>query len=151
MGSPPALSSCSTGRTRWIRWEAGTTRIPRRSWCWPPETWTPAKRVCGKGEDLELALALAKDAYQRKPSPEILDTLGWVHFKRGENQQAVALLEKAAAKRPDSPSIRYRLGAALSKAGDEQRARQMLQEALAAGSFPEADEAGRELARLDRR
>jgi tetratricopeptide (TPR) repeat protein len=104
-----------------------------------------------KGEDLELALALAKDAYQRKPSPEILDTLGWVHFKRGENQQAVALLEKAAAKRPDSPSIRYRLGAALSKAGDEQRARQMLQEALAAGSFPEADEAGRELARLDRR
>jgi tetratricopeptide (TPR) repeat protein len=104
-----------------------------------------------KGEELDLALALVKDAYRRRPTAEILDTLGWVHFKRGETDEAVELLETAAAKRPDSASIRYRLGAALSQAGDEQRARQVLQEALAAGSFPEADEARRELARLDRR
>jgi tetratricopeptide (TPR) repeat protein len=103
-----------------------------------------------KGEELDLALALARDAYRRKPSPEILDTLGWVYFKRGELERAVELLEIASSKRPESPSIRYRLGAALSKAGDEQRAREVLEEALAAGAFPEADAARRELAQLDR-
>jgi hypothetical protein len=39
---------------------------------------------------------------------------------------------------------------ALGQAGDEERARQVLQEALSAGPFPEADEARKELARLDR-
>jgi len=47
-----------------------------------------------------------------------------------------------------SPSIRYRLGLALSQAGDTARAREMLQAAIAAGAFPEAADAQRELARL---
>jgi Flp pilus assembly protein TadD len=104
-----------------------------------------------KGEDLDFALDLARDARRRNPSPEILDTLGWVLFKRGEVGQAVMVLEAAAAKRPDSGSIRYRLGVALSAAGEDERAREEFRKALAAGSFPEAEEARRELARLDRR
>jgi tetratricopeptide (TPR) repeat protein len=103
-----------------------------------------------KGEDLDLALALVRDAYRRRASPEILDTLGWVYFKRGEIERAVELLEIASSKRPESPSIRYRFGVVLSRAGDEQRAREVLEEALAAGPFPEAEEARRELAQLDR-
>jgi tetratricopeptide (TPR) repeat protein len=104
-----------------------------------------------KGEELDLALALVRDAYQRKPSPEILDTLGWVHFKRGEFGQAVTVLEMAVAKRPESPSTRYRLAVALHAAGEDERAREELRTALAAGDFPEAEEARRELTRLDRR
>ena len=52
--------------------------------------------------------------------------------------------------RADSPSIRYRLGVALNKAGDPARAREMLEEAIAAGSFPEAADAQRELAELEK-
>ncbi|MDH5306809.1 MAG: tetratricopeptide repeat protein [Myxococcales bacterium] len=104
-----------------------------------------------KSEDLDLALALAEEAQRRDPSPQILDTLGWVHYKRGEFDEAVKNLEAAAEQSAGAASIRYRLGAALAAAGEPERARQALQRALAAGAFPEAEAARRELARLDRR
>jgi tetratricopeptide (TPR) repeat protein len=103
-----------------------------------------------KGEELDWALALAEDAQRMDPSPDVLDTLGWVHFKRGEMSAAVGVLEQAVEARADSPSIRYRLGIALNKAGDPARAREMLEEAIAAGSFPEAADARRELAQLEK-
>jgi tetratricopeptide (TPR) repeat protein len=103
-----------------------------------------------KGEDLDLALELAEDAERRAPSPEVRDTLGWVHYKRGEAEEAVAALEQAAEELPDSASIRFRLALALSKSGELERARELLQGVLAGGAFPEAEEARRELARLDR-
>ena len=102
-----------------------------------------------KGTDLESALALAQAARRLDPSADVLDTLGWVHLKRGETRQAVQTLEEALEKRPDSPSIRYRLGIALDEAGEEPRAREMFQAALAAGAFPEAEAARRELAQLE--
>lgn len=103
-----------------------------------------------KGEDLDLALALAQEARRLDPSSDVLDTLGWVRFKRGETSAAVVALEQAVEAGPDA-SMRYRLGVALSKAGDDDRAREMLQAAIEAGSFPEVDEARRELARLEQR
>jgi tetratricopeptide (TPR) repeat protein len=102
-----------------------------------------------KGEELDLALALAEEARRIDPSPDILDTLGYVHLKRGEPSAAVAALELAVEGQSDSPSIRYRLGTALGRAGDSERARKMLQIALEAGAFPEAEAARRELARLE--
>ena len=104
-----------------------------------------------KGQDLDLALELAEDAYRRNPSPKVLDTLGWVYFKRGEITQAVDLLEMSAAQQPDSASVLYRLGAALTASGDENRAREMLQRALVTENFPEVDDARRVLAQLERR
>jgi tetratricopeptide (TPR) repeat protein len=103
-----------------------------------------------KGEELDWALALAEEAQRLDPSPDVLDTLGWVHFRRGEMSAAVGALEQAVEARADSPSIRYRLGVALNKAGDPERAREMLEEAIAAGSFPEAADARRELAQLEK-
>jgi len=103
------------------------------------------------GEDLDFALQLAEEASRLNPAPDILDTLGFVHMKRGESSAAVAVLEKALADGDSSPSIRYRLGTALSQTGDTQRAREMLSGALEAGPFPEAEEARRQLARLDQR
>jgi predicted Zn-dependent protease len=78
----------------------------------------------------------------------VLDTLGWVHYQRGEYADAVTALEAALAREPDSPSVRYRLGRALQQAGNPTRAKQMLQSAIAAGSFPEAEDARRQLAQL---
>ncbi len=106
--------------------------------------WMLAER----GEELDLALALAKDAQRVDRSPSILDTLGWVYFQRGEYAEAVKALEAASKGAPDLPSIRYRLGRALQQAGFPERAREMLQSALAAGNFPEAEEARRQLASL---
>jgi tetratricopeptide (TPR) repeat protein len=102
-----------------------------------------------RGEELDLALALAEEARRIDPSPDMLDTLGYVHLKRDEPSAAVAALELALEGRSDSPSIRYRLGTALGRAGDTERARKMLQIALEAGAFPEAEAARRELARLE--
>ncbi|HEY8156003.1 MAG TPA: tetratricopeptide repeat protein [Myxococcota bacterium] len=102
-----------------------------------------------KGTDLDAALALAEAAKRLDPSADVLDTLGWVLLKRGEAQAAVESFEQALAKRPDSPSIRYRLGIALNQAGDKTRAREMFQAALAAGAFPEAEAARRDLAQLE--
>jgi len=101
------------------------------------------------GGNLDTALALAEDAQRLDPSPEILDTLGWVHVKRGEAAAAVSALEKAHKGQPDSPSISYRLGTALAMAGDADRAREMLKSALDAEGFEEADAARRELAKLE--
>jgi len=106
--------------------------------------WMLAER----GEELDLALALAKDAQRVDRSASILDTLGWVHYQRGEYADAVKALEAALKGEPHLPSIRYRLGRALQQAGFPERAREMLQSALAAGNFPEAEEARRQLASL---
>jgi thioredoxin-like negative regulator of GroEL len=61
----------------------------------------------------------------------------------------VTALEAALAGQGDSPSIRYRLGRALQQAGNPERAKEMLQSAIAAGSFPEAEDARRQLAQLN--
>lgn len=102
-----------------------------------------------RGEELDYALSLAKDAVRLAPAPEVYDTLGFVYLKREEAEDAVTAFERALEERPDSPSIRYRLATALSQSGKEDRARQELQTALAAGTFPEVEAARRELARLE--
>jgi tetratricopeptide (TPR) repeat protein len=101
------------------------------------------------GGNLDTALSLAEDARRLDPSPDVLDTLGWVLIKRGEAAAAVSVLEKAHRAQADSPSIRYRLGTALAMAGDTERAREMLKSALDAEGFEEADDARRELAKLE--
>jgi tetratricopeptide (TPR) repeat protein len=106
--------------------------------------WLLAER----GEELDFALALAQEAQRRDSSPNVFDTLGWVHYQRGEYTDAVTALEAALSRQSDSPSIRYRLGRALQQAGNPERAKEMLRSAIAAGSFPEAEDARRQLAQL---
>ena len=106
--------------------------------------WLLAERQ----EELDWALRLAEEAHRLDPSPEILDTLGWVRFQRTEYSAAVSVLEEAVAARADSPSIRYRLGVALARSGDTERARDELQTALEGGAFAEVEDARRELAQL---
>jgi len=108
--------------------------------------WILAERA----EELDYALELIEQAQRLDPSPDFLDTLGWVRFRRGELTAAVDALEEAVSSRAESPSIRYRLGMALSKLGDKERAKEMLEAAIEAGSFPEAADARRELAELEK-
>jgi tetratricopeptide (TPR) repeat protein len=101
------------------------------------------------GVELDLALALAEEARRLDPSPDILDTLGTVHMKRGEAAAAVAVLEDAYEQQPDSPYLRLHLGTALALAGDTNRAKELLQSVLRTEGFPEAEAARRELAKLE--
>jgi tetratricopeptide (TPR) repeat protein len=79
----------------------------------------------------------------------LLDTSGWVSFKRAEYGQALPLLERAAQGAPDSKEIRYHLGLAELRSGLTDRARTDLQIALAGASrFPWSNEARAALASI---
>ncbi len=98
--------------------------------------------------DLEKALELASRAVRLGRSAETLDTLGYVHLKKGNFEEAVTVLGQALEQRPDSPSIEYRLGKALIQTGDRDRAREMFTKALQGPVFPEAEDARAELSKL---
>jgi Flp pilus assembly protein TadD len=87
--------------------------------------------------------------FESSNSSELLDTYGWVHFKRGEYAQALPVLERAAERSPEGREIRYHLGMAELQAGQRDRARTNL-EAAAAGAvkYPWSDDARAVLAGL---
>ncbi len=104
--------------------------------------------LASSGKDLERALELAQRAVRVERSADTLDTLGYVHLKKGEVAEAVSVLGKALEARPDSQSIEYRLGIALAAKGDKEEARAVLTKALTGPAFPEAAEARAELDKL---
>ena len=108
-----------------------------------------ARRLVERGENLELANAMARRAVRFQGGSEALATLGWVQLERGAAQGAVATLRRALEEGSDSPSTRYRLGRALALAGDTEAARQELRKALEIGGFPDEEQARAELARLE--
>ena len=65
--------------------------------------------------------------------PSILNTRGWVKFKRGEFQESLSLLQQAVDKSPDSPLMRYHLGMAQLKTGDRASAEKNLEAAVHSG------------------
>jgi tetratricopeptide (TPR) repeat protein len=82
----------------------------------------------------------------------LLDTYGWVLFRRGDVLQALAALARASALTPDSKVIRYHLAMAELQAGQNERARADLESALAgAASFQGSEEARKVLAGLTAR
>jgi tetratricopeptide (TPR) repeat protein len=79
----------------------------------------------------------------------LLDTVGWVRFKRGEYQDALPTLERALQQAPNSKVIRFHLAMAQLQLGLKDRARANLESVLTgADSFQGADEARIVLASL---
>jgi len=79
----------------------------------------------------------------------LLDTNGWVRFKRGEYSEALPVLGRAVDRAPSSKEIRYHLGMAELHAGQTERARSDLESALSGSAkFFGADEARTTLASL---
>lgn len=66
--------------------------------------------------------------------PTILNTRGWVKFKRGEYQESLPLLRQAVEKSPESPVMRYHLAMAQLRTGDKAAARENLEAALKSGN-----------------
>jgi tetratricopeptide (TPR) repeat protein len=99
-------------------------------------------------ESLNRARALTAN-FASSDNASLLDTAGWVHFKRREYREAVITLERAVDRAPDSKVIRYHLGMAQLRLGEREHARLNLETALSgSGSFAGAEEARSALASL---
>jgi tetratricopeptide (TPR) repeat protein len=79
---------------------------------------------------LDRAMDLVK-GFSVTDNPIYLDTLGWVHYKRGELQDAVTILEKASRKADKVSEIHYHLGMAYYKSGEMEKAKKALTKAVA--------------------
>jgi tetratricopeptide (TPR) repeat protein len=101
-----------------------------------PGMWAAANDlaylISEKGGDLDKALALAqKSLVQRPEEPVILDTIGWIFFKKGDFNKAIEYLERARSRAATvSPSLNYHLGAAYAKVGMTSAAREYLKKAV---------------------
>ncbi|HUI66724.1 MAG TPA: tetratricopeptide repeat protein [Nitrospirota bacterium] len=122
-----------------------------------PDLWSTtndlAYLLCEYGsgkQDLDRALALAEKARSLNPdNPTVLDTLGWVHYRKGDMQQAVELLKKAQDGSAGNPIINYHLGMAYNRLGNPEKAKQFLQTALVSKvAFPGRDEAEKTMAAI---
>jgi tetratricopeptide (TPR) repeat protein len=82
-------------------------------------------------------------------NPQLLDTYGWVLYKRGEANGAVAALQSASSKAPNQPVLWYHLGMAQLLAGQTEAARDSLTRCLKSGaSFSGIQEAKAALDKL---
>jgi tetratricopeptide (TPR) repeat protein len=98
-----------------------------------------------RARDLTAAFSSANDG-------NLLDTFGWVRFKRGEQAEGLSALERAQELLPRSAVIRYHLAMAQLKAGLTDKARRNLQVSLEGNAaFAEAEHARTVLAQLDKK
>ncbi|MGM0451902.1 MAG: tetratricopeptide repeat protein [Thermodesulfobacteriota bacterium] len=83
------------------------------------------------GVKFEKAESLIRKALELKPdNGYILDSLGWLYFKKGRYEKALNYLEKAAEKVPDDPIILEHLGDAYQKRNQTEKALDAYQRAL---------------------
>lgn len=83
-----------------------------------------------KTDRYDEALALIEKAHNLAPeNAAIIDSLGWVHFKRGEPQKALEYLTEAYEAFPDS-EVAAHLGEVLWSLGQESDARRVWRHAL---------------------
>ncbi|MET0070416.1 MAG: tetratricopeptide repeat protein [Candidatus Thiodiazotropha sp.] len=79
--------------------------------------------------ELDKALELV-EGFELSENPIILDTLGWVHVKRGEIDKALPILQRAARKGSGLPDIDYHLGFAYFQQGRMEDAKRHINTAL---------------------
>jgi tetratricopeptide (TPR) repeat protein len=122
-----------------------------------PELWSTTNDLAvllseyGKGnKDLDRALVLAEKAKSINPdNPNIFDTLGWIHYRKGDVNQALDWLAKAQVNAPGNPVFNYHLGMAYYRSGNPKKAKEYLQLALSTRvSFPGKDEAEKAIAEI---
>jgi tetratricopeptide (TPR) repeat protein len=82
-------------------------------------------------KDLNRALELAKLAKEKLPNdPGVMDTVGWVYYKKGLYDSAIVELADSLEKIPENPMVHYHLGMAYIKKSEPDKARRELEKAL---------------------
>jgi tetratricopeptide (TPR) repeat protein len=106
--------------------------------------------LADSNRDLNDALKFARLAKEKLPdSPNVMDTLGWVYYRKGLYDSAISELKGSLAKVPDNPTVVYHLGMAYYKRGEKQAAKAELERVLTlSDAFPHAEEAKRALAEM---
>jgi tetratricopeptide (TPR) repeat protein len=106
--------------------------------------------LADQDKDIDEALRLARMAKEKLPdSPYVMDTLGWVYYKKGLYGLAIGEFADCLAQIPENPAVTYHLGMAYYKNGDAQKARVELEKALGLDeNFNGAEEARQVLAGL---
>jgi tetratricopeptide (TPR) repeat protein len=95
------------------------------------------------GQQLDKALELAQQALNAYPgNPRILDTLGFVYFKKEDWASAIEVFGEALDIDPTQATTRYYLAESYFRSGDRELARKHLEQALQQ-DFPERKEAER--------
>jgi len=83
------------------------------------------------GHALDLALRRIEAASVLDPgSGGLIDSLGWVHFRRHDLAKAGALLEQAARLEPSDPEIQWHLGSLYAERKESDRARTAFRKAM---------------------
>ena len=98
-----------------------------------PDEADAAPRLTGRWRRIGYAaLELAQKALSVTPdAPEIMDTLGWVLYKKDTPQLAIPWFRRCVDKAPTNAIFQFHLGMALVKVGDTAPGRTALERALA--------------------
>jgi tetratricopeptide (TPR) repeat protein len=89
------------------------------------------------------------EQFANSPNAALLDTHGWVLYRRGQYAEALSVLERASQIAPQALVVKFHLGMAQLKSGQNAQARENLQAALQSKSvFAGADEARAALASI---
>ena len=106
--------------------------------------------LADQDKDIDEALQLARMAKEKLPDdPNVMDTLGWVYYKKGLYDSAIGEFSDSLTKLADNPVVNYHLGMAYYKKGDTAKAKEQLEKALnLQADFPGSEEARRVLAEL---
>ena len=93
------------------------------------------------GGDLDEALAFAQHARQEQPKmSEILDTIGWIYFKKDLNASAVEIFRELVDKITDNATFHHHYAMALAQKGDRTTALLELNTALTCHPSPKEEE-----------
>jgi tetratricopeptide (TPR) repeat protein len=106
--------------------------------------------LADQDKDMNEALNLARLAKESLPNdPNVMDTLGWVYYKKGLYDSAIAEFTDCLEKMPDNATVIYHLGMAYYQKGDLEKARMELKKALKLDkNFSGADQAKKILTEL---
>jgi tetratricopeptide (TPR) repeat protein len=81
--------------------------------------------------NIDEALGFAQIAKEQMPkNPSVMDTLGWVYYRKGSYLNAIAEFQDSLALKPENPIINYHLGMAYFKNNQHDAARESLEKAL---------------------
>jgi tetratricopeptide (TPR) repeat protein len=109
-----------------------------------------AYNLADQDKNIDEAFQLARLAKEKLPDdPNVMDTLGWVYYRKGLYDSAIGEFSDCLTKLPDNPVVHYHLGMAYYKKGESARAKLQLEKALSLQpDFPGSDEARKVLAEL---
>jgi len=106
--------------------------------------------LSNQSKDVDEALKYARIAKEKLPKdPAVMDTLGWIYYKKGLYDSAIAEFADSLVQLGDNATVNFHLGMAYYKKGENAKAKEQLEKALSlSNEFDGADEARKTLAEL---